>query len=45
MKILRDHPDTNARIAAVNRLSPPGTPAAPFISNEDWAALRGICKG
>jgi Zn-dependent protease with chaperone function len=45
MKILRDHPDTQARVAAVNRLSPPGPPDAPFISNEDWAALRGICKG
>jgi len=45
MKILRDHPDTNARIAAINRVSPPGAPAAPFISNEDWASLRGICKG
>ena len=45
MKILRDHPDTKARIAEVNRLSPTGVPATPFISNEDWAALRGICKG
>lgn len=45
MKILRDHPDTQARIAAIDRLAPQGTPGAPFIGNEDWAALRGICKG
>jgi Zn-dependent protease with chaperone function len=45
MKILRDHPDTKARMAAIDRLAPSGAPAAPFISNEDWAALRGICKG
>ncbi len=43
MKILRDHP--KARIDSVNRLSAPTTPTAPFISIEDWAALRGICKG
>ncbi len=45
MKILRDHPDTKARIDTVNRLSAPTTPTAPFISIEDWAAPRGICKG
>jgi hypothetical protein len=45
MKILRDHPDTAARVAAVNRLAPAARPAAPFLSAEDWAALRAICKG
>jgi len=45
MKILRDHPDTNARIAAINHAAPPGVPAGPFLPNDDWAALRGICKG
>jgi Zn-dependent protease with chaperone function len=45
MKILRDHPDTNARIAAINRLSLAAFPSVPFLPNEDWASLRGICKG
>jgi hypothetical protein len=45
MTILRDHPDTAARIAAVNRLAPAGSARAPLVPAEDWAALRAICKG
>ena len=45
MKILRDHPETAARVAAVNRLAPAAKPAAPFLGTQDWAALRAICKG
>lgn len=45
MTILRDHPDTAARIAAVNRLAPADSARPAFLPAEDWAALRGICKG
>ena len=44
MKILRDHPETAARIAAINRLASAGKAAA-FLGAEDWASLRAICKG
>jgi hypothetical protein len=42
MKILLDHPETTARIAAINRLA--GTrPAAPMLDASEWAALKRIC--
>jgi predicted Zn-dependent protease len=44
MKILRDHPETAARVAAVNRLAPAAKPGAALLGPEDWAALRTICK-
>jgi hypothetical protein len=43
MKILRDHPDTKARVAAVEPLSPVGTNRA-MLTGEVWSALRRICK-
>jgi Zn-dependent protease with chaperone function len=42
--ILRDHPDTKARVAAIERLA--GRPAGKaLLSPAEWTALRGICKG
>ena len=43
MKILRDHPDTKARIATVERLAPAGANRA-MLTAEEWSALRRICK-
>ncbi len=42
MDILLDHPDTKARVKAVNRIARPGA-AAPFLSAREWAALRRVC--
>ena len=42
MKILLDHPDTNARIAAINRVAP-GRTTTPFLDLGEWAALKRIC--
>ncbi|MGN6571927.1 MAG: M48 family metallopeptidase [Pseudolabrys sp.] len=44
MKILRDHPDTKARIATIERLAPGGGEPA-MLAPAEWTALRGICKG
>jgi len=44
MKILRDHPDTKARVATIERLAP-AAPGQAMLSPADWTALRGICKG
>jgi Zn-dependent protease with chaperone function len=44
MKILLDHPETRARVAAINKLA--GTqPVVPFLSGSEWAALKRICAG
>jgi Zn-dependent protease with chaperone function len=45
MKILRDHPETAARIAALNRLAPADSAHPALLPAADWAALRAICKG
>jgi Zn-dependent protease with chaperone function len=42
MKILLDHPDTKARIAAINRVAPART-ITPFLNAGEWAALKRIC--
>lgn len=44
MKILLDHPETKARIAAINRIAANG-PTVPFLSSAEWAALKRICAG
>jgi Zn-dependent protease with chaperone function len=44
MKILLDHPETKARIAAINRLAA-ARPTAPLLDPEEWAALKRICAG
>jgi Zn-dependent protease with chaperone function len=44
MKILMDHPDTQARIAAINKIAATH-PASPFLDAGEWAALKRICAG
>ena len=44
MKILLDHPETKARIAAIEKIAGP-RPARPFLEAGDWAALKRICSG
>ncbi|MBV9346529.1 MAG: M48 family metallopeptidase [Pseudolabrys sp.] len=43
-KILLDHPETKARVAAINAVAPKGTPV-PFLDAAEWAAMRRICGG
>lgn len=42
MKILLDHPETKARVAAINAASWPRI-GDPIMSPDDWAALSRIC--
>jgi Zn-dependent protease with chaperone function len=44
MTILLDHPETKARVAAINRLAGP-RPSSPFLDTAEWAALKRICAG
>ena len=44
MKILLDHPETKARVAAINRLAA-ARPAVPMLDAGEWAALKRICAG
>jgi Zn-dependent protease with chaperone function len=43
MRILRDHPDTKARIAAIERLAP-ARGGSMLLTAQDWTALRAICR-
>lgn len=42
MKILLDHPETKARIAAINRIAADAA-TVPFLNAAEWAALKRIC--
>jgi predicted Zn-dependent protease len=44
MKILMDHPETKARIAAINKAAAMVT-SSPFLNASEWAALKNICTG
>jgi Zn-dependent protease with chaperone function len=44
MAILLDHPETKARIAAINKIAST-RPASPFLNAAEWAALKRICTG
>jgi Zn-dependent protease with chaperone function len=44
MKILLDHPETEARIAAINKIAN-ARPATPFLDSGEWASLKHICAG
>jgi len=44
MKILLDHPETRARVAAIRKLAGNQPPSA-FLDASEWAALRQICAG
>jgi Zn-dependent protease with chaperone function len=42
MKILMDHPETKARVAAINKLAAAHAPS-PFLDPAEWSALKQIC--
>ena len=44
MNILLDHPETKARVAAINKIADP-RPARPWLNAHEWAALKRICAG
>jgi Zn-dependent protease with chaperone function len=44
MKILLDHPETKARIAAINKLATAQTPPG-ILDAAEWSALKRICAG
>jgi len=44
MKILLDHPETKARVDAINRIAA-GAATVPFLSAAEWTALKRICAG
>jgi Zn-dependent protease with chaperone function len=44
MKIMLDHPETKARVAAINKIAST-RPTSPLIDAGEWAALKRICAG
>lgn len=42
MKILLNHPETKARVAAINKLAA-GRASSPFLDPAEWTALKHIC--
>jgi len=42
LAILRDHPETKDRIAAINAVAA-SAPTAPFLDIAEWSALKQIC--
>jgi hypothetical protein len=42
MKILLDHPETEVRVAAINKVAANQQPSA-FLDANEWAALKQIC--
>jgi hypothetical protein len=44
MRILLDHPDTKARVAAIEKIAKPHA-ARPWLTAQEWAALKRICTG
>jgi Zn-dependent protease with chaperone function len=45
MKILLDHPETNARVAAINAAATTSGSSTPLLEAAEWAALKRICAG
>jgi len=45
MEILRDHPDTKARVAVINSLAASPSPPQPLLEPAEWHALKRICTG
>jgi predicted Zn-dependent protease len=43
-EILRDHPDTKARVAVINDLAAKAAPQS-LLEPSEWAALKRICTG
>ncbi len=44
MSILLDHPETKARVAAIEKLATAHAPR-PWLTPQEWAALKRICTG
>ncbi len=44
MRVLLDHPDTEARVAAINAAAT-STSSTPLLEASEWAALKRICAG
>jgi Zn-dependent protease with chaperone function len=44
MKILLNHPETTARVAAINKIATVRAPS-PFLDPAEWSALKHICVG
>ncbi len=44
MKILLDHPETKARVAAIEKFASAKS-TTPFLDAKEWAALKRICAG
>jgi Zn-dependent protease with chaperone function len=44
VEILRDHPDTKARVTVINSLAPATQPARSLLDGDKWRALKRICK-
>jgi Zn-dependent protease with chaperone function len=44
MKILLDHPETKARVAAIEKFATAKS-TTPFLDAKEWAALKRICAG
>lgn len=44
MKILLDHPETRARVAAIEKFANAKS-TTPFLDAKEWAALKRICAG
>jgi len=44
MKILLDHPETKARVAAINKIAS-ARASSPFLNGAEWTALKRICAG
>jgi Zn-dependent protease with chaperone function len=44
MDLLLDHPQTKARIAAINKIAAPHG-VRPWLNAREWAALKRICTG
>jgi Zn-dependent protease with chaperone function len=45
MEILRDHPDTKARVAVINSLAAASSPSQSLLEPAEWHALKRICTG
>ena len=43
-KLLLDHPETDARVALIEKLASTA-PSRPLLDADEWAALKTICAG
>ena len=45
LRLLLDHPATQARVAAINAAATAAGPSTPLLEAPEWAALKRICAG